>query len=202
MEHVLLILSTALSLFILMDAIGNIPLFLTFLKDVSPKRQRWVILREMLIALGIIIAFTFLGDYILAIIGVSQDAAQVSGSIILFLIALRMIFPSQQDYENDNPHEREPFIVPLAIPFVAGPAVIAAVMLYSHQQVIHRWSTILAILIAWSATTVILICSSSLQKILGRRGIIASERLMGLVLTLIAVEMFLKGISAYFNLGS
>ena len=190
------LLSIALSLFILMDPIGNVPLYLAFLKEVNPKRQRIVILRELLIALLVILLFTLLGDYLLALLKVSEATISIAGAIILFLIALKMIFPTHKDQDSEMSKEKEPFIVPLAIPFIAGPAVLAAVMLYSHQEK-NLWIVVTAIFLAWIASTIILLLSTFLKKILGVRGLTACERLMGLILTLISVQMFFQGLDAY-----
>lgn len=179
-----------------MDALGNVPIFIAVLKEMKPSRQRSIILRELLLALGIIILFYFLGGPLLTFLRISQQAVLISGGVILFLIALKMIFPSQ---EADNwSFGREPFLVPLAIPLVAGPAVLSAVMLYSHEQIPHIVA-ISAILIAWTASTVILLCSTYLKKVLGERGINACEKLMGLLLIMLSVEMFLDGFRRIFQ---
>jgi multiple antibiotic resistance protein len=183
------------SLFLLMDPIGNIPVYLAILKDVKPKRHKIIILRELVIALGVIILFTFVGEHLLDILGVGQETILISGGVILFIIALKMIFPSGQQGAYTNPTQGEPFIVPLAIPLVAGPSVLAAVMIYSHRASLPL--LISAIIIAWAISTLILLSAPYLQKILGVRGITACERLMGLLLTLISVQMLLQGLSLY-----
>ena len=198
MSPIAKILSLSFTLFLLMDSLGNIPLFMAILKNVNPKRQRQIIVRELLIALGIIILFALIGDVFLSFLNVHHYTIQIAGGIILFLIALKMIFP-----QHDAPHEKsdkEPFIVPLAIPLVAGPAAIATVMLYSKQNQILP--TILSICIAWIFTTIVLLASQTLQRFLGQRGLTACERLMGLILTLLAVQMFLQGITSYIDLSS
>ncbi len=190
------LLYIAFSLFLLMDPIGNIPLYISFLKGVEPKRQRYVIVREMSVALIVIILFTFVGDALMNFLHVQNDTIQIAGGIILFLICLKMIFPTTRDPNETLPHDPEPFIVPLAIPLVAGPSVLAAVMIYTRQEM-NNWIMTGAILLAWAASLVILLLSSLLKRLLGWRGILAMERLMGLILTLIAVQMFLSGISAF-----
>lgn len=195
MHPIVKILSLSFSLFLLMDSLGNVPLFLAILKNYNAKKQRKIILRELIIALGIIILFAILGDIFLSFLNVEQYAILIAGGIILFLIALKMIFPQPDMPAHKNEIEKEPFIVPLAMPFVAGPAVLAAVMLYSKQE--NTFITISAVAIAWIFTTIVLITSSQLQKVLGQRGLTACERLMGLILTLIAVQMFLHGIASY-----
>jgi MarC family membrane protein len=190
-----IIFSVAFPLFLLMDPIGNVPLFISLLKRYNPAKQRKIILRELFIALLVIISFNFVGDGILALLAVEQYTTMIAGGIILFLIALKMIFPNSHDHDGDLAYQKEPYIVPLAIPLVAGPAVLAAVMLFAHDHPISI--TVPAIIIAWLASVIILLASSFLKHLLGWRGISACERLMGLILTLIAVEMFLKGLTLY-----
>ncbi len=185
--------SLAFSLFLLIDSFGNIPLFLSLLKAYNPKRQRSIILREMVIALFVIILFMFLGDAIMSFLQISEAAIQIAGGVILFLICLKMIFPSHDEPREKVPHSQEPLIVPLAVPLVAGPAVLAAVIIYSHEEG-NIFAMIGAIFIAWAASLVVLLASSFLKTILGWRGITAIERLMGLLLILIAIQMFLSGI--------
>ncbi|QVL58201.1 MAG: YhgN family NAAT transporter [Simkaniaceae bacterium] len=183
------------SLFLLMDPIGNIPIYLAVLKDVKAKRQQKIIIRELLIALAVIILFSFVGEQLLDILGVGQETILISGGIILFMIAIKMIFPSGKEGTYESLGKGEPFIVPLAIPLVAGPSVLAAVMIYSHQEMVGL--LIGAICIAWAGSMIILLGAPFLKKILGIRGIVACERLMGLLLTLMSVQMFLEGLSLY-----
>lgn len=192
MDHYSLF-SLTLALFFLMDSIGNVPMYIAILKDFDPPKQRKIIIRELIIALIVIVLFTFIGDSLLDVLSVGPATISISGGIILFIIAIRMIFPKGKDTSFEP--QGEPFIVPLAIPLVAGPAVLAAVMIYSHKEPIT--TLLLAICIAWALSTVILILAPFLKKILGVRGITAMERLMGLILTLMAVQMFLNGLSLY-----
>jgi multiple antibiotic resistance protein len=189
-------IAMAFSLFLLMDPIGNIPFFISVLKGISPKRQLQIIFRELIIALFVMVAFHFVGDALLSALQISQYSILVSGGIILFLLSLRMIFPSGKEFETSEAKDKEPFIVPLAIPLVAGPAVLAAIILYSRQQP-QTFQTITAIIIAWAVSTVILLSSAFLNKALGKRGIVACERLMGLILTMMSIQMFLEGIAQY-----
>jgi len=191
--------SMAFALFLLMDPIGNVPIFVSVLKDINVKHHKRIIFRELLIALFIIILFHFIGDALLKFLKVSTATIMISGGIILFIIAIRMIFPSLQETKVDVSAKKEPFIVPLATPLVAGPAVLAAVMLYSGQPTTSETVTIGAIIIAWGVSTLILLSSSLWKRLLGARGLIACERLMGLILTLIAVQMFLEGTEMFLN---
>ncbi len=187
----------ALALFLLMDSIGNVPIYISILKELDPKRQRFIIFRELIMALFIIIAFYFLGDFLLDLLHISQEAVQISGGIILFVIGIKLVFPTGKSSFSETPGE-EPFLVPLAVPLVAGPAVLATVILYSHQD-IPIWQALAAIFLAWLATTGILILSTKLQKILGNKGIAACERFTGLLLIMLAVQMTLNGLSPFFN---
>jgi MarC family membrane protein len=188
--------SLAFLLFVLMDAPGNVPIFIAILKEIPVKRQRSIILREMILALLIIILFYFIGGPLLKFLNISQNAVLISGGVILFLIALKLIFPSPKT--NHWSHDKEPFLVPLAIPLVAGPAVLSSVVLYSHAE-ISTWIVLMAIFIAWFFTTLILIGSSLIRRILGDRGISACEKLMGLFLIMISVQMFINGITEVFS---
>ena len=191
------IISMAFSLFLLMDPIGNVPFFISLLKDIPARRHKKIILRELIIALAVMVVFNFVGDLLLNSIKVQQFTVLISGGIILFLLSLKMIFPSRKDVDVDSSQEKEPFIVPLAIPLVAGPGVLATIMLYSGQEE-SNVLTISAIVLAWIVSTIILLSSAFLKKILGWRGIIACERLMGLLLTMISIQMLFEGITSYF----
>jgi len=190
------LLSAAVLLFFVMDPLGNVPLFLTALKDVPATRQRLVIVRELLIALVILILFLFLGRFVLGVLHVSPQALTIAGGVILMLIALRMIFPSPETSLKEQVHE-EPFVVPLAIPYTAGPSTMATELLFMSREP-ERWPVWLgAVCIAWLASAVILYFSGNLRRVLGERGLTAIERLMGMLLVTVSVEMLLSGISQY-----
>lgn len=179
-----------------MDSIGNIPLYLSLLKNLNGKRQRFVIFRELLIALVVIVIFMFVGDWLMTFLQIDAGTIQIAGGIILFLICLKMIFPSKNDPQEKSPKGEEPLVVPLAVPFIAGPAVLAAVIIFSKEHIDH-WIMIGAIFIAWVASLIILLASSYLHTLLGWRGLTAIERLMGLILILIAVQMFMNGVRGF-----
>ena len=188
--------STALLLFLILDPLGNIPIFLSLLKPLSPARRRIVLARELLIALGVLFAFLWGGKYVLELMHLRQESVSIAGGIVLFLIGLKMIFPSPEGLFGDVPGG-EPFIVPMAIPLVAGPSGMAAVMLLAAQEP-HRmgdWS--LALVLAWLATAALLFSATSLYKVLGMRVLIAVERLMGMLLVAISVQMLLDGVATY-----
>lgn len=189
------LLSAAVLLFLVMDPLGNIPFFLSALKHVEPARQLRVIVRELLIALGVLIVFLFLGQHLLNMLGISEPALTLSGGVILFLIALRMIFPSAERSLREDV-EGEPFIVPLAIPYVAGPSALATELLLMSREP-ERWPEWLAALVlAWLASSVIILCSSYLRRFLGNKGVVALERLMGMILVAVSIQMLLSGVQA------
>lgn len=191
--------SATLTLILVMDPLGNIPVFLSILNGVNPHRRKPIVLRETFIAFLILIGFLFFGQYILSGMNISSSALSVAGGIILFLIALRMIFPHE---ENGHRHKQlgEPFIVPLAIPLIAGPSTLTFVMLLANQKPEHIWLWALALTIAWLVCTIVLVFAEVLRKVFGERGLIALERLMGMLLTTMAVQMFLTGIKDFFQL--
>ncbi len=193
------IYSAAITLIIVMDPLGNIPVFLTVLNNVEPHRRSWVIVREALIAYFILILFLFAGQHILSGLHVTESALGIGGGIILFLIAIKMIFPPNE--EQRDKVIGEPFIVPLAIPLTAGPSAIATILLLATQEPTMLLSWLAALTIAIVLCTVVLLCAGKLRHILGQKGLVAIERLMGMILTTVSVQMFLDGINHYFKLG-
>jgi multiple antibiotic resistance protein len=190
------ILSAALLLFLVMDPLGNIPLFMTTLKKVDPARQRKVVIRELIIALIVLVGFLFSGQYLLQALHLSQTALTTAGGIILLIIAIKMIFPAthaplQEDVEG------EPFIVPLAIPYVAGPSAMATALLMMSNEP-TRWAEwLVAVFLAWFVSALIIYFSSYFVRFLGEKGLIAIERLMGMILITVAVQMLLTGIAEF-----
>jgi len=195
------IASAALLLFLILDPLGNIPVFLSLLKGLQPARQRVVIVRELLIALAVLMLFLWAGRYLLELMHLRQESVSIAGGIILFLIGLRMIFPPADGIMGEQP-EGEPFIVPMAIPMIAGPSGMAAVMLLGSQEPGRMGAWSLALAIAWAATAIILFSATYLQKWLGTRVLTAIERLMGMVIVAISVQMLMDGISTYLRAGS
>ena len=191
------IVSSALLLLLVMDPIGNIPAFLLALKDVDPARQHRIVVRELLIAFGIMVVFLFAGQLVLGLFHISESALTIAGGVILFLIALRMVFPSADRPTEDI--QGEPFIVPLAIPFVAGPSLLATEILLMSREPTRWKDWLIALTAAWLATAIILMLASRLRSFLSQKGLVAIERLMGMVLVAIAVQMFLSGIEHWQN---
>lgn len=189
-------LSAAILLFMILDPLGNVPIFLSLLKPLPPARRRWVLARELLIALVVLFVFLWGGQYILSAMHLRQESVAIAGGIVLFLIGIKMIFPTPEGLFGETP-EGEPFIVPMAIPLIAGPSGMAAVMLMASNEPDRMGDFSLALFLAWLATAAILFSSTYLYRLLGRRALAAVERLMGMLLVALSVQMFLDGIGAY-----
>lgn len=187
------IFTLILSLVLILDPLGNVPIFAAILKPYSVKKQYQIILRELLISLGILICFQFLGELLLFWLGISVASIQISGGIILFLIALGMIFPTITTTHFSDDNGGTPFIVPLSVPLVAGPSILAAIMAYS-RQIESNLTMFLGIVIAWGISASILILTPFFKKIMKENALSACTRLMGLILTFIAIQMLLEGI--------
>lgn len=191
--------SAAITLFLIMDPLGNLPVFMSVLKTIEPKRRRIVLIRELIFSLLIMLGFLFSGQAVLDFLSVKQETVSIAGGLILFLIALKMIFP-QPGGVTGLPAGEEPFIVPLAIPMVAGPSILAALILLANQDHSRMLDWSLALLAAWSVSAVILMFSSVFHRVLGERGLIAIERLMGMILIMISIQMLLDGIGKFYSL--
>ena len=180
-------------LFLVMDPLGNVPLFVSTLEAVRPERRLKVLARELLIALVALFGFLAVGGHVMALLGIGPHAIAIAGALILFIIALKMLFPeTRPDYEDAL--DGEPLVVPLAIPLLAGPSVMATLLLISGRGDTTMPVLGLALFAAWVASAVILFSSELLRRLLGKRGLIAMERLMGMILVAIAVQMFLEGL--------
>ena len=187
--------AAVITLFLIMDPLGNIPLFLSALKSVRPERRRRVLLREILFAYLVLLACLFFGSFVLQFLHLEQDTISIAGGIVLFLIAVRMIFPSERFGEADE-LEGEPFLVPLAVPLIAGPSTLAVLLLLQRTAPGQMGWLLLALTIAWALSALILLSSTILYRVLRERGLIAIERLMGMILVMMAVQMFMNGIEA------
>lgn len=190
------IAAAAVTLFFIMDPLGNIPLFNAVLSRFDPARRARIVAREMLFALVILLMFLFAGNAILSFLKLSQSSLRISGGVLLFIIALRMIFPTRGLDEPEA--DEDPFIVPLAMPLVAGPSTITMLLLLSSNQPGRIWEWLAALMIAWAATTMLLTASPFMLKLLGARGLRALERLMGMLLVMLATQMLLDGVAEFF----
>jgi MarC family membrane protein len=187
--------SATILLLLITDPVGNIPVFANALKHVAPERRARVILREMLIAFFLLLTFMFVGEGFLRVMNLSELSLQIGGGVILFLIALRMVFPPPAAEEAEI--LTEPLIVPLAIPAIAGPSALATVLLLVSQQPDRRWEWIAALCVTMVISAVVLVSAERIQRIVGPRLVTAVERLMGLVLVSVAIEMMLRGAKTF-----
>ena len=188
------LLSAGIALFLVLDPIGNIPFFLSTLSRVAESRRQIVLVRELLIAYGTLVIFLLLGRQFVSFLRLKQESISVAGGIILFLIALRMVFPEHRGVD-ENTIAGEPLVVPLAIPGVAGPSALAMVLLLTQSHPTRQLDWFIALTGAWAATAIVLLASPLLFKLLRDRGLAAMERLMGMILVAVSVQMFLDGLA-------
>lgn len=195
MEGSFSIFSTAVLLFFILDPIGNVPLLLSILKTVDKQRHTRIIIREMLIGFLILMIFLFFGENFLSLFHLSSQAVTIAGGIIFFVISLKMIFPSPGG-ENmfASKDSSEPLVVPIAMPMIAGPAALATLLVLAKTNTDHTGKLFLSLLLAWAVTAVVLLFSPYLYKILRTKGLTALEKLMGMLLLIMSVQMFIDGI--------
>ncbi|MDB3869829.1 MarC family protein [Candidatus Thioglobus sp.] len=193
------ITSAIFLLFLIMDPFANVPIFLGLLKNIPAQRRRIIIIRELLIALFVLLLFMFSGQYILQLLQISESSLGVAGGVVLFLISLKMIFSGSEDIFT-NTLEGEPLVVPLAIPLIAGPSAIAAVILIMANDPNRSVDWGISLVVAWSLVGLILIFSEKFSHHISHKAFAAIERLMGILLTIIAVDMILDGIKKAFGL--
>lgn len=188
--------SAVVILLLVMDPLGNVPMLVTLLKNIEPRRRAAIVVRECLIAYGVLLVFIVFGERLLSLLGLSGTSLNIAGGVILFLIALRMIFKHPEGVFGEIAGG-EPFIVPIAIPFIAGPTAMATVVLMASRSPERMTDWILALSAAITTTLIVLIFAERIGTWIGERGILALERLMGLLLTAIATEMLLRGIETF-----
>lgn len=189
--------TVALTLFLIMDPIGNLSHYLALVKELPRERQRWIVVREMLIALAIMIGFNYLGEYIFIFLSISETTVHLTAGVILFLIAIKILFTAPDSLRANLPKD-EPFIFPLAVPLIAGPALLATIMLYARLEP-YLSVMLAAILIAWLASVTILYFAPTVKRVLTLNGLGAAERLIGMVLVIIAIQRFLEGILLFWT---
>ena len=193
-------LSATILLILITDPLGNIPLFISALKNVASERRNKIIVRECLIAFATLVFFLFFGSAILTALNLSDETLRIAGGVILFLIALNMVFPGTGGNLVDESTHGEPFIVPVAIPLIAGPSAMTTVMLLGKSEPTRMLEWIGSISIAIAVTMVVFFTSVKLEDRLGPAFLSAIEKLMGLILTAIAIDMLLSGLTSYIAL--
>jgi multiple antibiotic resistance protein len=190
-----LIFAKALPLFLTLDPLGNTGIVATIIQRFDMPTQRKILRREVLIALGVMLFFYAVGAVFLAALHISQAAVEITGGIVLFIFTINLLFP------NDSPirissGDQEPYIVPIAIPLIAGPSCLATIMLYSHESV-NSFVVVGGILLAWGAAATILLLSPYIARVVGKVGLKVCEQIMGLICGMVAIKMFLRGITTF-----
>jgi multiple antibiotic resistance protein len=188
--------AATVTLLLILDPFGNVPLFQSILGRVPTERRRFVVVREVLIAYALLLGFLLVGSPLLGFLGLQQSSLSIAGGIMLFIIAIGMVFPNRGVHVSAEDND-EPFIVPLATPLIAGPSGMAFLLLLANQHPGRLWEWVVAVTLASAASAAVLILGERFMRLLGARGMRAIERLMGMILTLIAVQMMLNGLSLY-----
>lgn len=190
-------LSAFVLLLLVLDPFGSLPIFVSVLQGVAAQRRRRVALREVGIAFAVLLAFMLAGRGFLHLMRLSERSLEVAGGVILLIIAIRMIFTGGAEvYASDTP--REPLVFPLAVPLLAGPSALATVLLLASSQPERMRLWIGALTLAMMVSGMVLLAADRIRRALGASMISALEKLMGLVLTAVAVEMILAGLKRYF----
>ena len=191
------IFSTAVLLFFILDPFGNVPLLLSILKNIDKERRSKIIIREMFIGLLILVVFLFFGEHFLSLFHLETQSITIAGGIIFFVISLKMIFPDPDGSDMfATTKGDEPLVVPIAMPMIAGPAALATLLVLAKTNVHHSGGLFISLLLAWALAAAVLLFSPKLYKILKVKGLTALERLMGMLLLIMSVQMFIDGIRA------
>lgn len=199
MDHTFL--SALVLLLLVLDPFGSLPIFVSVMRNVAPERRRIVALRETAIASGVLLVFMLAGQAFLALMHLSERSLEVAGGVILLIIAIKMIFASGSEIYAGDGKPREPLIFPLAVPLLAGPSAMATVLLLASRQPERLTHWIAALMVAMAVSAAVLIAADRIRRWVGGSVVSAIEKLMGLVLTAIAVEMILAGLKRYFFSG-
>jgi MarC family membrane protein len=190
-------LSAFILMLLVLDPLGSLPIFIPIMREVPPERRRRVALREVSIAFAVLLGFMFAGDVFLKVMHLSERSLEVAGGVILLMVAIRMIF-SHEGGVYGMPEGREPLIFPLAVPLLAGPSAMATVLLLASRQPDRMVEWVTALTVAMAVSGLVLVACDRIRRWLGDSVVSATEKLMGLVLTAIAVEMILAGLKRYF----
>lgn len=188
------IISTMMLLFFVLDPFGNVPLLLSILKNASQKQRYKIIVRESIIGLFILLIFFFFGEKFLNVFHLQTEAITIAGGIIFFVISLKMIFPNAHGDSIFSSKEDDPLVVPIAMPLIAGPGALATVLVLVKTNTEHLEALFVSLSLAWAISSMVLLFSPMLYKVLKNKGLTALERLMGMLLLIMAVQMFIDGI--------
>jgi multiple antibiotic resistance protein len=190
-------LTLTLTLFLIINPLGNMKHFLALLEGLKARRHLYVVAREMILALIAMCIFALFGERIAEIFELPYTAIYIASGLILFLTAIKILFPSKEDF-IPRIHGEEPFLVPMAIPIIASPALLATIMLFAQTEP-YVWPMMICIFVAWGVSVLLLLASRTILKTIGTNGLTAIERLMGMVLVLISVQRFMEGILLFMS---
>lgn len=196
MDHTFL--SALVLLLLVLDPFGSLPIFISIMRNVAPERRTRVALRESALAFAVLLAFMASGQAFLSLMRLSERSLEVAGGVILLIIAMRMIFASGAEVYAGDGKSRDPLIFPLAVPLLAGPSAMATVLLLASRQPERLFDWVAALTVAMAVSALVLIGADRIRQWIGSSMVSAVEKLMGLVLTAIAVEMILAGLKRYF----
>ena len=196
MDHTFL--SALVLLLLVLDPFGSLPIFISVMRNVQPQRRTRVALRESAIAFFVLLLFMATGSAFLELMRLSERSLEVAGGVILLIIAMKMVFASGGELYAGDGSTREPLIFPLAVPLLAGPSAMATVLLLASRQPDRLLHWVAALTVAMAVSAVVLLAADRIRKWIGHSMVSAIEKLMGLVLTAIAIEMILAGLKRYF----
>ncbi len=187
--------SSAITLFIVLDSFGMIPLALSMLANFPVKRQIIIIIRELVLALILLVIFYFLGASILNFLGASQSDLQICSGAVLSIISMNMVFKHESESES---LKTEPLLVPICTPLISGPSALATVILINAQST-NIAIDLLMIIVAWIASAIILVCGIACGQFIPKKILPAVVKLMGLLLAIIAAHSLCSGLTHYFG---
>ncbi len=204
-----LITKTFITFFTVIDPLGLVPVVLVILANNNPKERKKIITRAVIISALVIFVFALLGKFLIESLGIGLYAFNIAGGVLLFLIALDMLFGRTPGTRETPIEEKEAIsssdvsVFPLAIPMIAGPGTIATTILFTDHASGNSMSIlilavvlILILFIAW----VVMIKSSLIMKLIGRTGILVFSRILGIILAALAVQYILNGIQTFLKL--
>lgn len=189
------LITVIITLLFIMDPLGNMNSFLKMVDGIPRRRQYWIIFREMMIALGMMLLFNFIGEWIFHLLNLSETAVSLSAGVILFLTALKAIYPNETSPRAKLP-AGEPFVVPMAIPLIAGPSLMATIMLFAHMEP-SQPLMLTAIFVSWALACTMLIFSHGIKMGLKTNGLLAAEKLTAMILMMLAIQRFMDGITLF-----
>lgn len=196
MVDISILIKTFVAVFVLVDALGNVPILLVLTKGMEPEQRHNVVDRAMLIATSVLLAFAFAGQWVLKYLDISMGSLRVAGGLLLLIIALRML-----EGEMDTPvveQGRDVAITPLALPLLAGPGTLTTVMLLMSESPTAHLSVVIGIVAAMLVSWLIVRLAGRIDAWIGPEGALIIIKLLGFLLAALAVEIGSAGIRELF----